>query len=185
MQANTNTSEDELWHKRLGHCGYRREAQTYQIVNGLDPSIKPFQGVCDICKRIKATRSIGRARSREAGKPLERIHTDYWGPAPVASLGGNRYMLTITDQYTKKLWTFFLPNRSGSLFVETFDKWRREVERESGYKVQYIRCDNAGEYVGNPAKDYFRKHGKHHAKAGTRLTSCSTITGTCTQTNSS
>ena len=42
---------------------------------------------------------------------LELIHTDLWGPSPVASLGGSRYYITFIDDSSRKVWVYFLKNK--------------------------------------------------------------------------
>jgi transposase InsO family protein len=53
-------------------------------------------------------------------------------------------MLTFTDDHTRKVWIYLTQARKE--LYERFDKWQKEVERQSGEQLQAIRCDNAGEY---------------------------------------
>ncbi|KAG8472501.1 hypothetical protein CXB51_035376 [Gossypium anomalum] len=41
---------------------------------------------------------------------LEYIHSDLWGPSRVPSKGGANYMLTFIDDFSRKVWAFFLNN---------------------------------------------------------------------------
>ena len=34
---------------------------------------------------------------------LELVHTDLWGPSPIASLGGSRYYITFIDDSSRKV----------------------------------------------------------------------------------
>jgi hypothetical protein len=43
---------------------------------------------------------------------LELVHTDLWGPAPVAFLGGLRYYITFIDDSSRKVWVYFLKLKS-------------------------------------------------------------------------
>ena len=43
---------------------------------------------------------------------LDLIHTDVWGPSPVASIGGARYYVTFIDDFSRKVWIYFLKHKS-------------------------------------------------------------------------
>ena len=73
-------------------------------------------------------------------KKLELVHNDLWGPSPVASLGGSRYYITFIDDSSRKIWVYFLKNKSN--VFETFKKWKAMVETKTGLKVKCLRLDN-------------------------------------------
>ena len=76
---------------------------------------------------------------------LELGHIDLWGPSLVASLGGSRYYITFIDDSRRKVWVYFLKNKS-DLF-ETFKKWKAMVETETSLKLKCLRSDSGGEYI--------------------------------------
>ena len=82
------------------------------------------------------------SRTPKAEK-LELINTNLWEPSLVASLGGSRYYFTFIDDSTRKVWVYFLKNKSD--VFETFKKWKAMVEKETGLKVKCLRSDNGGE----------------------------------------
>ncbi|RVW20652.1 Retrovirus-related Pol polyprotein from transposon TNT 1-94 [Vitis vinifera] len=88
---------------------------------------------------------------------LELVHTDLWGPSPVASLGGSRYYITFIDDSSRKVWVYFLKNKS-DVFV-TFKKWKAMVETETGLKVKCLRSDNGGEYIDGGFSKYCAAQG--------------------------
>ena len=90
-------------------------------------------------------------RTSKAEK-LELVHTDLWGPSPVASLGGSRYY-TFIDNSSRKVWVYFLKNKS-DVFV-TFKKWKVMVETETSLKVKCLRSDNGGEYIDEGFSEYY------------------------------
>ena len=81
-------------------------------------------------------------------KKLELVHTDLWGPSPVASLGGSRYYITFIDDSSRKVWVYFLKNKSD--VFETFKKWKAMT----GLKVKCLRSDNGGEYIDGGFSEY-------------------------------
>ena len=56
---------------------------------------------------------------------LELVHTDLWGPSPVASLGGSRYYINFIDDSSRNVRVYFLKNKSD--VFETFKKWKAMV----------------------------------------------------------
>ena len=84
-------------------------------------------GLCEDCimeKQKKVTFSKA-GRSSKLGK-LELVHTDVWRLAPIRSLGGSLYYITFIDDSTRKVWVYFLKNKSD--VFSTFVKWKAEVE---------------------------------------------------------
>ena len=60
---------------------------------------------------------------------LDLVHTDLWGPSLVASLGGSQYYITFIDDYSRKVWVYFLKNKSDVL--DTFKRWKAMVETKA------------------------------------------------------
>ena len=83
-------------------------------------------------------------KTSKVGK-LELVHTNLWEPSPVAFLGGLRYYITFNDDLNRKVWVYFLKNKSD--VFETFKKWKAMVETETGLKVKCLRSDNGREYI--------------------------------------
>ena len=53
---------------------------------------------------------------------LELVHIDVWGLAQVSSLGGSHYYVTFIYDATRKLWVYFLRQKSN--VFQTFMKWK-------------------------------------------------------------
>ena len=64
-------------------------------------------------------------KTPKAGR-LELVHTDLWRPSLVASLGRSMYYITFIDDLSRKVWVYFLKNKSN--VIETFKKWKAMVE---------------------------------------------------------
>lgn len=47
-----------------------------------------------------------------ASTPLELVHSDLCGPVHTNSLGGDRFFLTFIDDYSRKIWIYFLKHKS-------------------------------------------------------------------------
>ncbi|XP_074363933.1 uncharacterized protein LOC141704625 [Apium graveolens] len=85
-------------------------------------------------------------------KKLELVHTYVYGPTTVALLDKSLYYVTIINDFTKKIWVYFLKNKSD--VFSTFKKWKTEVENLTGLKVKSLMSDNGGEYSSNEYKSY-------------------------------
>jgi hypothetical protein len=64
---------------------------------------------------------------------LQLVHTDICGPIEPMSLGGNRYFITSIDDFSKKLWVYFLKEKSAAFIV--FKNFKALVENQSGHKL--------------------------------------------------
>ena len=51
--------------------------------------------------------------------PLELVHTDVWGLAPVSARNGVRYFLIFIDDFLRKVWVYFMKEKS-----EVFTKFK-------------------------------------------------------------
>ena len=95
---------------------------------------------------------------------LEYVHSDVWGPSPVASLSGKWYYVVFIDDYSRFVWVYFLKEKS-EVFA-TFKSWKAQVETQTGHKVKalnvrvrYLRSDNGGEYTSREFGEYCKAEG--------------------------
>ena len=80
------------------------------------------------------------------------MHTDLCGPMHIESLGGSRYLLTFTDDYSRYTTVFLLKRKSKVLCK--FKEFVSKMENKSQHKlkklnVMVLRGDNGGEYTSN------------------------------------
>lgn len=136
----------ELAHRRLGHVSKELVRKTVDHSTGLSIGKADYDN-CDSCNagQMKATSLPKQATNRRSETPLEMIHMDLI-EMPVASLNNKfRYLLTITDDYSRYTWSYGLCEKS----IETvWPKWLALVERQvPGLILRRIRSDNGGEFV--------------------------------------
>jgi len=60
-------------------------------------------------------------------------------------IGGNHYLLTFIDDYTRKTWVFLLKQKSE--VFECFCQYKALVEKQSGHYNTVLRTDRGGEYI--------------------------------------
>jgi hypothetical protein len=54
------------------------------------------------------------------------VHTDLWGPAPVASVKSRKYFLTFVHDFDKKVWVYILMSEDET--CSRFRQWKAMVE---------------------------------------------------------
>jgi transposase InsO family protein len=155
-------------HRRMGHIAptTARKLVHDGLVTGiaLDPASQEEH--CEACIYARATRQpVPKLRVSEQAKQFgDEIHTDVWGPSPVATRRGRRYFITFTDDATRFTTTYLLVTKSEAFAAYCqFEAWAWTQNHCRAIKV--LRSDRGGEYL-SAAFD------KHLAAAGTarRLT---------------
>ena len=54
--------------------------------------------------------------------------------------------MTITDDCTRYGWVFLMKDRSSKALKALFEKWKKQVECQTGEKVKKVRLGNSGEF---------------------------------------
>jgi transposase InsO family protein len=108
-------------------------------------------------KRVKFNTSVHTTKDI-----LDYVHADLWGPSRKPSLGGAHYMLTIIDDYSRKVWPYFLKTKDDTFAV--FKDWKVMIEKQTERKVKLLRTDNGGEFCSDAFNNYCRQEGivRHH-----------------------
>ncbi|RVW26889.1 Retrovirus-related Pol polyprotein from transposon TNT 1-94 [Vitis vinifera] len=88
---------------------------------------------------------------------LEYIHSDLWGPSPVESHSGCRYYVTFIDDFSRKVWVYFLKAKD-EVFGK-FKEWKTMVEKRTGKVVKTLRTDNGLEFCNKDFDEFCRKEG--------------------------
>lgn len=152
----------QLWHERFGHLGYDNLARLTKMVRGIHTSAEEFKAagnedLCEPCTMGKQHRLPFKASSSVAKRPLALVHTDVCGPLPVTSKGGNNYFLTLLDDHSKLSAVRPLARKSDA--ATALKEILTLLEKQSGYTVQRIRCDNGSEYINAHLESYCRENG--------------------------
>ena len=138
-----------LWHRRFGHLSFSglHHLSAHKRVTGL-PTIQEVKRICHCCLAGQQSRKTFLRKSETcATRTALKIHFDIMGPMQHQSLGGSRYVLVFTDNFSRKSWTYFLKCKS-----ETFEKFKvfkAMIELETRNKIGTIRMDRGGEYTSN------------------------------------
>lgn len=153
-----------LWHKRLGHINYDSLHRMKRgLVSGIEYAEPPRSNdKCKVCSMGKQTRLPFSKCGSRASDVLEVVHSDICGPMEVQSLGGSRYYLTFTDDKSRRIFVYFLEEKSAQNVYEAFENFRCMAERHSGKKLKTIRTDNGKEFTNRKLEDHLKRLGIRH-----------------------
>ena len=127
------------------------------MVIGL-PNIKAPSNPCESCILGKHQRDSFLIRnSRRAKQSLELVHTDICGPVEVESIGHKRYFVLFVNDYTRKIWIYFLREKSEAF--NKFKEFKALVEKQCGSHLKTLRSDRGGEFTPNEFNDYCKQEG--------------------------
>ena len=150
----------DIWHKRVGHANVQRlrSMQTKELVTGLPKfKVDGMQKICEACQFGKQTKHAFPHDKNVSRNVLDIVHSDVWGPSKTMSMGGCRYYVTFIDDHTRKVWVYFMKEKS-EVFAH-FQNFRMLVEKQTGMHVKCLRSDGGGEYFSNEFSEYLRKNG--------------------------
>lgn len=156
----SNESDRYLWHQRMAHLNFGDLNKLTDCAEGVKAFKNKDSIICECCQKGKQSRLPFPTEGSRAKQPLELIHSDVCGPLEMKSLGGARYFLTFTDDYTRKVFVYFLTNKS-DVFIK-FKEFKALVENQLNLKIKCIRTDNAKEYLSNEFSVYLKNAGIIH-----------------------
>ena len=145
---------------RLGHMSERgiRELQKRNLLAGVKSCRLDFYKYCVMGKQY---RMRFKTTTHKKGGILDYVHSDIWGSAQVVSKGGARYFMSFIDDYSRKVWVYFLKNKSEAF--AKFKNWKVEVENQIGRKIKCLRSNNGTKYKDGEFLKFCEEHGiKRH-----------------------
>ena len=174
--ATSSTPDLGVWHCRFGNLNhdYINRLAKKQLVDGMKYSDVSFDKECEACALGKMHKLPSPKQSmNRASKPLELIHTALCGPMNVDSIGGSKYMLTFTDDYSRYTTVYFITSKSKTLskFKEYINMVENSTDQqikklsiiqEKKESVQKIRSDNGGEYTSCQFSKFCKDRGISH-----------------------
>lgn len=119
--------------------------------------LKGFE-FCEDCVYGKTHRVGFGSAKHVTREKLEYIHSDLWGaPSVPNSLGNCQYFITFIDDYTRKVWIYFLKKKDEAF--KTFVEWKKMVENQSNKKVKKLRTDNGLEFCNQEFDGFCKLEG--------------------------
>uniref|UniRef100_A0A2N9EGE1 Integrase catalytic domain-containing protein n=1 Tax=Fagus sylvatica TaxID=28930 RepID=A0A2N9EGE1_FAGSY len=93
-------------------------------------------------------------------RPLEIVHSDVWGPAPITSTNGTRYYITFVDDFTRFTW--FFPLHHKCQVLSSFMHFKSTMENLLSCKLKILRTDCGGEYSKHEFQSFCSSTGVLH-----------------------
>ncbi|GFX53927.1 retrovirus-related Pol polyprotein from transposon TNT 1-94 [Trichonephila clavipes] len=153
----------EIWHQRFCHVNndYLVKTSKTDSVKGLPRLTDNGKTHCIPYKLAKSKRvSFKKTGAVRSKRPLELLHRDLCGPMPTESQGGNKYFLSIIDDYSRKVTVF--PIRNKSDVFHTFIRFQKRAERFLSKKVIAVRTDGGLEFCNKDMDNFLTELGIKH-----------------------
>lgn len=146
-----------LWHRSLGH-------PSFHYLKHVFPSLLTHTQIsdlkCDICILAKSHRATYPLSTNKSNSPFALIHSDVWGPSPVAHISGIRWFVIFVDDCTRMTWLYLMKHKDEVFNI--FTTFHAMINTQYGATIKVLRSDNGGEYVNTQLKAYFTQHGLIH-----------------------
>ncbi|GAV82640.1 gag_pre-integrs domain-containing protein [Cephalotus follicularis] len=97
----------KLWHMCLGHMS-ERGMKTLSKCGLLYREQTTSLDFCEHCVIGKQSRVRFNTGTHSIKDTLDYIHSDLWGPAQVPSKGYALYFVMFIDDFSRKVWVYFL-----------------------------------------------------------------------------
>lgn len=143
------------WHRKLAHVNYQyllRMKKDPQYGIEFDDDDHEI-AKCEVCAKGKQCRTPFSKSETKSTEPLQLIHSDLMENKK-PSYGGARYLLTFVDDFSRKVFVYFLKNKSE--VFDTFIGFKNTIENQTGLKIKKMRTDNGGEYISKEFEAYCR-----------------------------
>ncbi|CAI7804166.1 unnamed protein product [Closterium sp. NIES-53] len=160
VSARSGETDWATAHRRLGHVAMPllKQVKKDGAVKGLKLNGQPPDDNCEICLLSKFTRFPFHSVTGRSKKPLELVHMDLVGPLPEQGHKGERYFLTIVDDWSRLMWAYPLKQKDHVASTIKED-WLPFVEKHADCIVKRIRTDRGGEFLGAEMTAWLKKQG--------------------------
>lgn len=139
----TVLSVKDKWHRKLGHPSNHVLNLVLSQLNEKKFNREEFN-FCQACQYGKSHSLPFKLNSNRASFPLELVHTDVWGPAPVMSNTSFKFYIHFIDDYSRYTWIYPLKFKSDAL--KAFTQFKSLVENKFDRKIKRLHSDVGGEY---------------------------------------
>ena len=144
------TGDADIWHRRLGHMNPRSmEPLRRKEGNGVE-----YTGTVSDCDKCALSKRRQQAHPKKSTRtttwPMQLIYTDLIGPFTPPAKRGYRYVSKFTVDYSRMKEVYLLRNKSEA--AESLRQYNMTVAVLLGLRIEIVRCDKGGEYIGKEFK---------------------------------
>jgi hypothetical protein len=104
------SARPDQWHARFGHPSPQIVRSILRLKNLPCLKESSVSSVCNAYQLAKSHQVPYNTSIRRTTMPLEIIHSDVWGPAPIC-VGGYKYYISFIDDFTKFTWIYLMVDR--------------------------------------------------------------------------
>ncbi|KAK8933572.1 hypothetical protein KSP39_PZI015652 [Platanthera zijinensis] len=156
------TSDADLWHRRLGHLCVDRLRSV--IRSGALGRVSPSPlFVCMGCRLAKHLALPFSSSASQTTAPFDLVHSDIWGPTPIASHSGYLYYISFIDDFSRCVWVYLLRSRSKILTV--YRTFTAMIHIQFGRRIKVFRSDCAQEFLSSTMRDLIHFHDTLHQQS--------------------
>ncbi|KAJ0179561.1 hypothetical protein K1T71_005273 [Dendrolimus kikuchii] len=160
ISCNESKADMYTWHRRMAHLNMPDVKKLEICTEGICIIGKCENTVCKPCCEGKQTRLAFPHSGSRAINLLEIIHSDLCGPMETPSFGGVRYFITFIDDYSRKVFVYFLKNKLDVKSI--FENFKNQFENELTRKIKIVRTDNGKEYCNKIFLKFLSDNGIKH-----------------------
>ena len=163
----TASDSPQLWHRRLGHPGQTqlKKLTGDKLLLGLPltpDALHALDKPCHPCALGKARRTPFVAKPAPATRaPLQLVHSDLMGPFAPKGILGEKYLVSLVDDYSGLGEVFPIRKKSDTFTVLT-TALKRWMTLKTGLPVKAMRSDGGGEYWSAEWDAWLREEGIQH-----------------------
>lgn len=159
-EAHHGKNCQHVWHRRFGHRdpAVLDRLKHGGIVEGFQVQDCGLRQVCETCLEGKLPRCpFPNVSNSRASRILDLIHTDVCGPMSNVTPGGNRYLMTLIDDFSRYTVVCLLARKSD--VANCIKRYVAHVKTRFGRAPCVIRSDGGGEYVNKELQAFYAVEG--------------------------
>jgi hypothetical protein len=145
-------------HQRLGHIKEKglRLLHSKGMVEGVSNCSLDFY-LCEHCTYGKQNWAKFPYGATRVEGILQLVHSDFFGIVSVPSLGKSMYYVSFIYDFSRNTWRYFLKNKYK--VFDMFKEFKALVENQIEKRINVLRTDNGGEFLGNEFEELCKKCG--------------------------